>query len=665
MSTNKQYNARFVQKIDTEVNWNKASNFYPLKGELIVYAPDENYDYPRFKVGMWDGKEESKADDLLVSNLPFVLAADLLPLENGTEENSFKVKDFKDGTSNHVYGSSTIALGYGVTAGALSWRITSRSITEGYTDLYIYDPDHHLGSDCEGMRIGVRFNNNYDYCSTIGSVHGHNDNGEAFITVTPAIPAEDLAEGVGIDDTISDKNTLKIYDLPDAGYISTGNYSFAEGYSAQAQGMISHAEGYNTLAIGKYAHAEGHTTIAGYSAHSEGNRTQAIGWQSHSEGSATKALGNVSHAEGESTTASGKTSHAEGHGTEAAGWLAHAEGYNTKAIGNMSHTAGEGTEATASHQFVHGRFNTPDSNKAHIVGGGTSKDDLKNIYTLDWSGNAVFAGEVVGINGKSLSDNNFTTELKDKLTSLSLNTVNGAIVRVGTETSEANGIGAVAMGASTQATLRGATAFGIGTKATEEAAFAEGQSTIASGLASHAEGINTQATKTYAHAEGNTSKATGSTAHAEGHATTASGWASHSEGINTYAQHSGAHAEGNNTYAQSPEAHAEGLGVKALGEAHHAQGKYNVPNIVNNDYPTFGKYAHIVGGGNSDSDRKNIHTLDWDGNAWFAGTISATEVNTNTIKIGNTAFTEEQLIKILTFIEKSDSLLDATTWGEF
>ena len=33
------------------------------------------------------------------------------------------------------------------------------------------------------------------------------------------------------------------------------------------------------------------------------------------------------------------------------------------------------------------------------------------------------------------------------------------------------------------------------------------------------------------------------------------------------------------------------------------------------------KYAHIVGNGTSDSSRSNAHTLDWYGNAWFAGSI--------------------------------------------
>ena len=56
---------------------------------------------------------------------------------------------------------------------------------------------------------------------------------------------------------------------------------------------------------------------------------------------------------------------------------------------------GEGTRAYSSYQLVHGKFNDSDSNNiyAHIVGGG-KYDAPKNIYTLDWEGNATFAGAI-------------------------------------------------------------------------------------------------------------------------------------------------------------------------------------------------------------------------------------------------------------------------------
>jgi hypothetical protein len=34
-----------------------------------------------------------------------------------------------------------------------------------------------------------------------------------------------------------------------------------------------------------------------------------------------------------------------------------------------------------------------------------------------------------------------------------------------------------------------------------------------------------------------------------------------------------------------------------------------------------GEFIHVVGNGTSDIDRSNAHTLDWEGNAWYAGSV--------------------------------------------
>lgn len=119
---------------------------------------------------------------------------------------------------------------------------------------------------------------------------------------------------------------------------------------------------------------------------------------------------------------------------------------------------------------------------------------------------------------------------------------------------------------------------------------AEGNNNEASGITSHAEGDNTVAKGKYSHAEGRSATtASGDTAHAEGIATTASGEASHSEGVAT----------------------------KAVGNEQHVQGKYNIVDAEGAN----GKYAHIVGNGTSGAARSNAHTLDWNGNAWFASEV--------------------------------------------
>ena len=74
MSNIKQINSRLQQKHDIEANWNKAVNFIPLLGELILYDPDETYNYTRFKVG--DGIKVAK-------DLPFVMI-DTMQVIHGT-----------------------------------------------------------------------------------------------------------------------------------------------------------------------------------------------------------------------------------------------------------------------------------------------------------------------------------------------------------------------------------------------------------------------------------------------------------------------------------------------------------------------------------------------------------------------------------------------------
>ena len=192
---------------------------------------------------------------------------------------------------------------------------------------------------------------------------------------------------------------------------ASGECSYAGGYNTIASGDRSHAEGYNTKALEHYSHAEGSNTEAsGLASHAEGESTIASGDYSHVEGYNTKASSNSSHAEGEYTTASGYRSHAEGYHTTAsksnshaegeyttASWdNSHAEGYYTKASGDSSHAEGGYTLASSNYQHVQGKFNIEDTNNtyAHIVGNGSGTNTRSNAHTLDWNGNAWFAGNV-------------------------------------------------------------------------------------------------------------------------------------------------------------------------------------------------------------------------------------------------------------------------------
>ena len=82
MSTNgtKTIKGRISNKHGTEAEWLQAdaAGFKPLPGELIIYDPDDSYDYFRFKFG---DKDSDEAKRRTVNNLPFVGEAERIRLE--------------------------------------------------------------------------------------------------------------------------------------------------------------------------------------------------------------------------------------------------------------------------------------------------------------------------------------------------------------------------------------------------------------------------------------------------------------------------------------------------------------------------------------------------------------------------------------------------------
>ena len=298
---------------------------------------------------------------------------------------------------------------------------------------------------------------------------------------------------------------------------------------------------------------------------------------------ADTTVGLNSHAEGDDTTASGDESHAEGNGTIASGPVSHAEGWYTKANAKFSHAEGANTTASGIGSHAEGDDTTASGESSHAEGNHT----------------------IVSTTEKSVG--NLTVE--------------DGMGKYG----HAEGFATVVTG------QHGAHAEGCKTLSSGKSSHAEGQSTTASGDYSHSEGKDTTASGNYSHVEGNRTNSSGKTSHAEGGLTTASGDYSHAEGLSVTAsglcshaegQHATAsggysHAEGFNTIASGLYSHAEGAGATVYGDASHVQGKYNI------DDPD-GKYAHVVGNGKSHLERSNAHTLDWEGNAWFAGTVEGT-----------------------------------------
>ena len=237
------------------------------------------------------------------------------------------------------------------------------------------------------------------------------------------------------------------------GYRTTasGDYSHAEGSWTTASSN-SHAEGYRTTASGDFSHAEGcSTTSSGDYSHAEGNSTTASGWFSHAEGNSTTASGNYSHAEGDSTIATTRYQHVQGKYNKY-------EEIDKFIISNYTTTIDIPTEeflSGDSYTFdpetgyititnpitttepVVGKYIILDTTKngntnivykitsitdtklnlkiyytsindilgkyAHIVGNGTAKNKRSNAHTLDWEGNAWYAGDVY-VGGTSQDD---------------------------------------------------------------------------------------------------------------------------------------------------------------------------------------------------------------------------------------------------------------------
>ena len=80
------------------------------------------------------------------------------------------------------------------------------------------------------------------------------------------------------------------------------------------------------------------------------------------------------------------------------------------------------------------------------------------------------------------------------------------------------------------------------------------------------------------------------------------------------------------THANGVCSHAEGYKSIANGAFQHVHGYGNIEDeVIYDDGTERGKYVTIVGNGSGNS-RSNAHTLDWDGNAWFAGSVEGTAI---------------------------------------
>ena len=239
--------------------------------------------------------------------------------------------------------------------------------------------------------------------------------------------------------------------------IAYGSDSHAEGTDVTAIEQGTHAEGHNTAANEMYSHSEGSYTLAyGAFSHAQGQGTLAYGMNSYSEGNGDRNEFDVFLISEDNKHIFGikdylynnfleKLKEAIKYGRAYAIYSIcdeksqrYAAGvtkivncdestitfedkieprtsndniqitalYGSASRGTNSHTEGYNSVAIGENQHVQGKNNLEYSSYAHIVGNGSDSLSRSNAHTLDWNGNAKFAGDlyVRGTGTKNLVD---------------------------------------------------------------------------------------------------------------------------------------------------------------------------------------------------------------------------------------------------------------------
>lgn len=707
--SNKTINTRLTMKHDIEGNWNKASNFIPLEGEVIIYDADidkpwqdsEGYHeggthkYPRFKVG--DGITN-------IIDLPF---ADELPLELGEGENSIVQKVNSQDDENFALGVNSIAMGEASIANRKAYYINkidwenckillsetqvkptvgsftdSPSFTIEGLELPTYDEGGEIKT-ADWITI-LQPEDHLDRKRYITAINGNiitfNERyGTANEFTQDAVDRLWANIDIAIDDFV-----VFVPDKPLIGAVVITSAGWAHGYKAYASGSYSTAEGVFTIAGGAYSHAEGNSSYAGYSAHAEGGGTSASGKYSHTEGYHTTGDGLGAHAEGFETIARGDYSHSEGSGTTAGGSYSHTEGFNTEASGLQGHAEGTGTLASGINAHAEGNTTTASGDNSHAEGSNTSATrgyaHAEGYNTLAEAQSAHAEGQNTHAYGAYSHVEGWITKVGGEATAGHAEGYNtaaeGAYSHVEGWGPNANGQAAHAEGSWTVASAYGAHAEGDGSYATELAAHAEGSGTKANGQFSHSEGSITEANGQASHAEGQSSKALGSACHAEGNITIAGGYLNEftQEVINTGA--SNAHAEGNATYASGSNSHTEGNGTRADGAQSHAGGSYCYANGENSFAHGFGcitntNNAMVVGNYNVNRSDALFEVGNGTGGAVDARSNAFTVLSNGRAVLGNGSFgyiTPSALEENALFfvLEEPDEIIGTISWfGDF
>ena len=626
-------NARISQKHDTETNWNKAVNFAPKAGELIVYDVDASHSSPRFKIG--DGTTK-------VSSLPFVIPEkisdsiiedvaagnavtsadtyldlaglvtlwDLIEDElanTGSTDTQVNVtldtttKAYLLGTTTtptSTASGTTAVADTGVYLDTTAGKLTATSFSGSGSSLTSLNASNISSGTLAAARLATSGATAGTYGPTANATPAH---GASFdvpsitvdnkgrvtsastktvtlpasdaVTYSTDAPAMDGTASAGSADEVARADHVHPTDISRVPTSRTVNGKALSSNITLDASDVGAAEETHT-------HSASDITSGTLSA----DRLATSGATAGSYGPSADA----SPAHGGTFSVPYVTVDAKGRVTAA----------STKTItlptDNDTNTKVNTTLATTTKAYVLGTSTTPTSTAQAV----TTVADT-GVYLDTTAGKLTatsFAGSgasLTSLNGSNISSGTVPAARLPAMSGASSSSAGtkGAVPApsAGDQDKYLKGDGTWGTVSATVSTMTGATSSAAGTSGSVPAPsaganmkFLRGDgtwehpasryyssTTSSSGVQ---DGENSTASGTNSHAEG-TSTASGTGAHAEGYATEASGNYSHAEGYSTNATGQSSHAEGQSTNATGYYSHAEGYGTTASYYYAHAEGR--------------------------------------------------------------------------------------------
>ena len=168
--------------------------------------------------------------------------------------------------------------------------------------------------------------------------------------------------------------------------VFTGSISMGRDANSTA-GTNSVATGVNVVAEGNQSHAEGMMTKAiGENSHAEGTWTNASGGNSHVEGLYTTALGKSEHVSGQFNVLDTATTWVAGTSYNVGDVVSRVENGVTKIY--RCKTANSNASWASSNWEEYGQY-------LFVVGNGTDGNNRSNAFSVDWDGNTKTSGKMV------------------------------------------------------------------------------------------------------------------------------------------------------------------------------------------------------------------------------------------------------------------------------